>query len=334
MTSVLDASVLWTARITNDNLARLEASVLNTLRPETYRPNSYHFDYLLVDEAAQASEPEVAVALAVVLPKTSTLLHEAEHRNRRIPQLVLCGDHMQLGPQISSEYARLYELDLSLVQRLFERPLYREHPKARHNLPAATGLQLLRPMITPAQYLVDEDSGDLLEPNDDDDDDLAESRFIGSSTDIDLSVPFCNLVNNYRSHPGLLMVPSALFYHDTLKPFAAQDIQNTGLTRWSQLKTNEIPLLVWHTDGQEEMFEEGASWYNELEVGRVVETIKDLSMGSDSPHGSIHPSEISVIAPFREQVSLSVVLPICSLVHTHTNVFRCGGYVWLSGHYS
>ena len=31
------------------------------------------------------------------------------------------------------------------------------------------------------------------------------------------------LVNNYRSHPRLLQLPSALFYHDTLKPCANLD---------------------------------------------------------------------------------------------------------------
>ena len=296
VTSVLDASVLYQAKVTNNGLAQLEARTLRTLRPHIYHPSAYHFDYLLIDEAAQASEPEIAPALAVVLPETSLLLHKAEHKNRRIPQLVLCGDHMQLGPNISSAVARLHELDLSLLQRLFERPFYKDHPRARHNLPAACGLRLLRPFTLPSTQNFDGQDDWLLEQ----DDDKIEGR--DKLDSMDLSVPFANFINNYRSHPGLLMIPSALFYNDTLEPCASSQIQSTPLLNWCEQRGNGIPLLFWHTEGQEEMFEEGASWYNLLEVARVVETVVSLVKSPTSAHGSVKASEISIIAPFREQV--------------------------------
>jgi len=36
-----------------------------------------------------------------------------------------------VGPIISSDEARTHELDMSLLERLFERPVYALHPKAR-----------------------------------------------------------------------------------------------------------------------------------------------------------------------------------------------------------
>jgi hypothetical protein len=69
------------------------------------------------------------------------------------PQLVLCGDPNQcafrslsdielvdrcaivaVGPIVCSEAARDAELDVSLLERLFERSLYRDHLKARGNM--------------------------------------------------------------------------------------------------------------------------------------------------------------------------------------------------------
>jgi hypothetical protein len=48
--------------------------------------------------------------------------------------VVICGDTMQLGPQIVSETARNFDLDSSLLSRLFESPFYSMHPRARQYL--------------------------------------------------------------------------------------------------------------------------------------------------------------------------------------------------------
>jgi hypothetical protein len=39
-----------------------------------------------------------------------------------------------VGPIIVSDEARDEELDMSLLERLFERPVYAKHPQARQNL--------------------------------------------------------------------------------------------------------------------------------------------------------------------------------------------------------
>ncbi|CAH1973165.1 unnamed protein product [Acanthoscelides obtectus] len=63
------------------------------------------FTHILLDEAAQAIECETVTPLAVA------------HENTRI---VLAGDHMQLGPDIFSEFAKERNLHISLLERLYD----------------------------------------------------------------------------------------------------------------------------------------------------------------------------------------------------------------------
>lgn len=77
-----------------------------------------HFTHIFVDEAGQASEPEMLVA-------TKPLLDE----NTRI---ILSGDPKQLGPVIRSSMAREFGLQRSFLERLMDRPLYgTEHGRGR-----------------------------------------------------------------------------------------------------------------------------------------------------------------------------------------------------------
>lgn len=258
---------------TNDEMARLEHSILPQWQPDTYNPTHYHFDYFLCDEAAQLTEQDILPALSVMLPATST---RTVHQNRRLPQICLVGDPQQLGPFVASSEARTAELDLSLLQRLFQRRLYKEHPSARQNLKSRLLLPTSIEMESTGQQEVDAS---------------------------DLSAPLCNLVKNYRSHIGLLMIPSSSFYNDTLQPFAGPAIQNTPLLNWPFLD-RKFPLLIWHTEGTEDMVDEGSSWFNDNEISNVVKCVKELL--SDSPNfassAPVKPAEISVISPFREQV--------------------------------
>lgn len=77
--------------------------------------------HLLIDEAAQATEPECLVPLSVVL--SNTALDLSPHPP---PSVVLCGDVKQLGPSIISLSARAKDLDCSLLGRLSERDVYFE----------------------------------------------------------------------------------------------------------------------------------------------------------------------------------------------------------------
>jgi len=64
-----------------------------------------HFQYVFVDEAGQATEPETAIALGGILNSDSG-------------HLVMAGDPFQLGPIVRSGVARKHGLSCSLLERL------------------------------------------------------------------------------------------------------------------------------------------------------------------------------------------------------------------------
>eukprot|EP00808_Paulinella_micropora_P025780 g1722.t1 len=70
-----------------------------------------HFQFIAVDEAGQATEPETLVSLEGLID-ANTLV-------------VLAGDPQQLGPVIRSAAASKYGLGLSMLERLFQRGLYK-----------------------------------------------------------------------------------------------------------------------------------------------------------------------------------------------------------------
>ncbi|KAJ7075675.1 P-loop containing nucleoside triphosphate hydrolase protein [Mycena belliarum] len=141
--SCLDAGILVDARCTNSALARLEADIVGALHPrrQIKEPIMPHWTHLLIDEAAQAAEPELLIPISVVLPGTqgdtsatlSAGLSFGTIRPAVTPQLVLCGDPNQLGPTVTSDAARDAELDVSLLQRLFDLPVYAAH-RGNHTL--------------------------------------------------------------------------------------------------------------------------------------------------------------------------------------------------------
>ena len=75
---------------------------------------------LLIDEAAQGMESEALIPLSVVAPP--------EEYTTEMPIFAMAGDEKQLGPRPIS---RLPMLEMSLIERLFTRPLYDNHPLSR-----------------------------------------------------------------------------------------------------------------------------------------------------------------------------------------------------------
>ena len=76
-----------------------------------------HFEVLCVDEAGHATEPEV-VAVA------SSLMGFKESSST-IGQLILAGDPKQLGPITGSDICLKYGLNVSYMERLTERSVYK-----------------------------------------------------------------------------------------------------------------------------------------------------------------------------------------------------------------
>ncbi|CAH1397953.1 unnamed protein product [Nezara viridula] len=64
-----------------------------------------HFTHILLDEAAQAMECEAIMPLALANEST---------------RIVLAGDHMQLSPELFSEFAKERNLHISLLERLYD----------------------------------------------------------------------------------------------------------------------------------------------------------------------------------------------------------------------
>lgn len=113
-------------------------------QPPQQRP--LHWSALLIDEAAQATEPEALVPLAVVAPPLFSDMHNSALTTS--PLVIMAGDEHQLGPRTSHPTSPLKK---SLFARLFARPVYAEHPLARQNTANPPPLtRSLLPIFRPA----------------------------------------------------------------------------------------------------------------------------------------------------------------------------------------
>lgn len=81
--------------------------------PFTLGVPSGHFHGIFVDEAGQATEPEVMIAIKELADKKTNV--------------VLAGDPKQLGPVVRSAVARQLGLDKSYLERLMEIDMYEPH---------------------------------------------------------------------------------------------------------------------------------------------------------------------------------------------------------------
>ena len=67
-----------------------------------------HFNYIFIDECAATIEPESLIPITGL----------AVHNSKIFSQIVLSGDHKQLGPIVESEFAAKLCLNLSMMERL------------------------------------------------------------------------------------------------------------------------------------------------------------------------------------------------------------------------
>ncbi|KAF3765975.1 hypothetical protein M406DRAFT_97417 [Cryphonectria parasitica EP155] len=127
VTTCKDASMLTRGRMTNKDLYAIQigmqdtCSVINPRQPVAPEP-TLHWSALLIDEAAQATEPEALIPLVVVAPPA------VRYSGTPAPLVVMAGDEHQLGPRTSLAHSPLQK---SLFARLFSRPVYADHPLAR-----------------------------------------------------------------------------------------------------------------------------------------------------------------------------------------------------------
>jgi helicase MOV-10 len=217
VTSCRDASILVDARLTNTDLWTLEKNMLEAFSSDhANAPSKLHWGALFLDEAAQGTELDVLSAICAVCPPPEY------HTNLPQPRFVLAGDEKQLGPKTSSHDPQCSQ---SLFARLFDRPIYKNHPLSRTNTKPSTGPPVLRKSMLPI-----------------------------------LHTPFTNLIRNYRSHPAILTVPSSLFYADTLLPEAPTP--NTPLQSSSLWLGAKWPVLFVPHAHVEEIERDNGGWYN------------------------------------------------------------------------
>lgn len=140
-----DADILVHSRVSNRDLFNLQRSMTTTLFPchEFALPTTpLHWSALIIDEAAQATEPETLIPLSVVTPPSNIPQDTIQ------PIVVMAGDQHQLGPR---SYDKSTTLHVSLFERLSNSPVYASHPLARRSMRSSSSKHntpMLRPPFT------------------------------------------------------------------------------------------------------------------------------------------------------------------------------------------
>jgi hypothetical protein len=124
VTTCRDASLLMYSRVANADLYAAEYGLRSSIHPYDAQPSQVelHWTALLMDEAAQAIEPEALIPLSVVAPPLDSV------KLAFTPLFVMAADEHQLGPRTSLHSS---PLRTSLFARLLLRPIYAGHPLAR-----------------------------------------------------------------------------------------------------------------------------------------------------------------------------------------------------------
>ncbi|KZV56274.1 hypothetical protein F511_00271 [Dorcoceras hygrometricum] len=102
------------------------------------------------------------------------------------------------------------------------------------------------------------------------------------------------LVRNYRTHPAILRLPSQLFYDGELK---ACKEESTIFSLEGLVPDKDFPLLFIGIQGCDEREGSNPSWFNRIEVSKVVEVIEVLIKSK-----VMKEEDIGVITPYRQQV--------------------------------
>ncbi|OMO98913.1 putative RNA helicase SDE3 [Corchorus olitorius] len=104
------------------------------------------------------------------------------------------------------------------------------------------------------------------------------------------------LVRNYRCHPAILDLPSRLFYKGEL--IACKEDNSLSITSQVNFFPNkEFPVLFFGIQGCDEREGNNPSWFNRIEVSKVVDIINKLRTSAD-----LNEADIGVITPYRQQV--------------------------------
>ncbi|XP_070558599.1 RNA helicase Mov10l1-like [Ptychodera flava] len=107
------------------------------------------------------------------------------------------------------------------------------------------------------------------------------------------------LVDNYRSHPALLKLPSQIFYHDELSAKADVKIRESLCTLDLLPNKDAFPILFHGIRGEDMREGNSPSWFNPVEA---VQVMKYLSAVMNNGVHHLRWSDVGVITPYRKQV--------------------------------
>jgi helicase MOV-10 len=104
------------------------------------------------------------------------------------------------------------------------------------------------------------------------------------------------LVKNYRCHPTILHLPSELFYGGEL--IACSEDEVSSVYECIDLPNKSFPVLFVGIQGCDEWERNSPSWFNRIEVSKVVSIIRSLTRVGD-----VRETDIEVITPYSQQVN-------------------------------
>lgn len=305
----MDANILFRAQITNHAIRAKRLcfrtflmSLLSGGHPlgltcgQVKVDDCPFFTHLFIDEAAQATEPEIMCPISCVFDP---------HLGGRKVEISLIGDPRQLSPRVyASNLAD--SLGRSLMERILRRPV---------TCMGGGEESLLGPTVQPnsAASLTD-----LI-------------KYYASVDGQEQLTIF--LTENYRGHPSFLMMPSALFYYDRLRSVKAPDPDNIAFwcdklrkvealsfptsdsidsptasvcEKFSQVhRQTTWPIHFRGVMGEDSVvvadslanFSGTDSWKNVAETKVVVDIVSNLI------NDGVSPGQIGVMTPFRGQVA-------------------------------
>ncbi|KDP40205.1 hypothetical protein JCGZ_02203 [Jatropha curcas] len=106
------------------------------------------------------------------------------------------------------------------------------------------------------------------------------------------------LVRNYRCHPHILHLPSNLFYGgELIASKESTDDTNSLMSLVNLLPGRNFPVLFFGVQGCDEREGNNPSWFNRIEVSKVVDVVNKLICAGD-----MNEADIGVITPYKQQV--------------------------------
>eukprot|EP00927_Polykrikos_kofoidii_P061753 TRINITY_DN56589_c0_g1_i1.p1 TRINITY_DN56589_c0_g1~~TRINITY_DN56589_c0_g1_i1.p1 ORF type:complete len:651 (-),score=92.48 TRINITY_DN56589_c0_g1_i1:155-1885(-) len=238
------------------------------------------FHSVIMDEGSMTTQPTSLCALA----------HGCKH-------LVLIGDPKQLGPHAkldsSSSYAEsFFDRLLKSAERLRVKSSASDSPVDESNSAEDVGARGLgagsvRTEATSTSSCVEQQQG---LP-------IVEHLESDSSMKKKYHIPKTLLNEQHRMHPSLCKFPSRFFYDGQLE--TPCEVEQRNPVPWPFFGEKNAIRFVEVRDGKEERLV-GGSWFNEVEVRKVVSIVGELLFKQKEQQGLVS-TQITVLTPYRAQ---------------------------------